>query len=148
MAYYRSKSSNGRAKEVFYNGHLFPSITEYEVYLQLEQLELAGQISNLVLQPKFTLFPKLDVEIINKLAGWGANQEMVYTPDMMYFDHRRQRNTVIEAKGHFRVDAKLRIRIWLQLYLKDYDFIIITKHKNQLDWHYYYYQEPKRSKKK
>lgn len=152
MGYYRSKAPKNakiRSQRVEFDGFQFPSLTEAETYKALKEKRDVGEISNLQVQPKFPLFPRLtNVRIENKMAGWDALSPCEYTSDFMYHDNITGRNVVCESKGLLSDLNKLRLRMFLQQYLPLYDFVLVTAKWHQqkgelylkeLFWHWYYY---------
>jgi len=96
------------AKSTIIDGIKFDSMAESNQYLELKMLEQAGEISDLTLQPKFTVLDAFEHE--GKLMR-GIN----YTPDFMYFDHNGMQ-TVVEVKGMETRDYLLRKKLFLSRY--------------------------------
>lgn len=82
------------------DGHRFASKKEATHYLQLRLLLDAGQICNLILQPRFTL----------QEAGDGM-RAVTYVADFMWDDLYTKRTHVLDSKGvktkEFRIKEKL-----------------------------------------
>jgi hypothetical protein len=78
------------AKATTIDGHTFPSKREAARYAELRLLEKAGEITSLVLQPRFSLHVGNDcaVEPIGE-----------YRADFSYWDCRRYVTVVEDAKG-------------------------------------------------
>lgn len=81
------------AKRVQVDGFTFASMAESRRYIELKQLEAAGHISKLELQPRFELAPSV------KYTGAAkAKPALRYVGDFRYVDHLGK--TVIEdVKG-------------------------------------------------
>lgn len=81
------------AKRVQVDGITFASIAESRRYIELKQLESAGHISGLELQPKFELAPS-----VRYTGAARAKPALRFVADFSYVDHLGK--TVIEdVKG-------------------------------------------------
>lgn len=113
--------SKFKYKSIVYDGHTFKSTIEYNRYIELKVLENSGKISNLKLQPEFELFPK---EIIRE-----KNYPRIkYTSDFEYIDCNTNKRVIEEIKSVATAkekDYKLRIRIFIDKYIKDSDLVFI-----------------------
>lgn len=157
MPYYRRKGSI-KSQPVEYKGIQFPSKTEFETFRALEQLRDVGEISEIELQPKFELYEKLkNLRTENKLKGFSPDSTIIYTSDFRYFDLKTKRRVVVESKGHMTDLNKMKLRLFLQHYLPEYDFAIVTAvwkkskgitYLDSLDWHWYIYDTNPPKKKR
>lgn len=160
MPYYNRSGGKIRSQPIQHDGYLFPSLTECETYKSLKVLFDAGEISELRVQPKYPLYPRITaMEVIDKMPMFDAFSDITYTADFEYYDISRQRYVTVESKGHFTDVNKLRIRLFLNKYLETRDFVLVTAiwHKSkgqlylkELNWHWYLYNEnpPKKTRKK
>jgi hypothetical protein len=75
-----------RNKKTEVDGIRFDSVKEANRYCELKMLEKAGEIKDLVLQPKFQVIPKVQ---------WGGvwQRERVYIAD---FQYKEKGNTIVE----------------------------------------------------
>lgn len=81
------KNSKYRAKRILADGHSFASLAEYVRYTQLKLLERAGELKNLVLQPRYVF------KVNNITIG-------AYVADFSYTDTRSGRVVVEDVKGY------------------------------------------------
>jgi len=112
--YHRNKYNAVKVKE---DGYTFDSRAEASRYKELKMLQMAGEISDLVVHPSFILFDK---ETVNeeKLPA------IKYTAD---FEYRYNNEIIVEdVKGMITRDAALRIAIFKRLY-RQYKFSIIKR---------------------
>ena len=86
------KGSKYGNKKVEVNGILFDSKREARRYLDLKAMEVAGQITNLQLQVKYTLIPR------QKIDGVVIEREVAYVADFVY--EKNGKTVVEDAKGH------------------------------------------------
>lgn len=110
MAYHKY-----HAKKTAVGGVTFDSQKEAERYMELKLLEKAGEISELKLQPRFTLLNnfKHDGETIRKVE---------YVADFQYVDMKTGATVVEDVKG-YRTDVyKLKRKFFLEKYGKLVDF--------------------------
>ena len=93
------------ARRVLYDGHSFPSQLEADRYIELKLLEQAGEISNLVLQPKFILIKKFK----HRGRSWRG---ISITFDFQYQD--RAGHTILEdTKGYMTRDFETKMILFL-----------------------------------
>lgn len=160
MAYYRPRRApNSGGVKMTVDGHEFPSETEAYSYMHLKSKQEAGDITDLVLQPKFNMFPRINLKTINPVPKWDAASATSYTPDFGFTIVATGRKCVGEAKGNLTPQNKLRYCIWLKLYAEEYDFLLLTavfktakkvKYFSHINEHWYIYEPeiPKVRKKK
>lgn len=102
----------------YVDGIKFHSIAEAERYSELKLLLQAGVISNLVLQPKFEIYPKFTDNKGKK------RQNMEYIADFQYSENGV---TVVEdVKGKETADFRIKMKMFLNQY-RDVDFRLIKK---------------------
>ena len=118
----RLKGGEGRIKNVATKadrtdpetGRVFHSKREMKRYHELRLREIAGEISNLVLQPRFTLLPRTETKRTTI-----APIEIVL--DFQYDDHVRQETVVEDVKG-YRTDVYKIKRKFFEAYYPQYLF--------------------------
>jgi hypothetical protein len=74
------KSKYGNVKVVV-DGHTFASTKESDRYCELKWMLIKGEITELVLQPRFVLLPKFTDSMGEK------HREIAYVADFEYLDH-------------------------------------------------------------
>lgn len=84
------KKSKYRNKKVIIDGITFDSKKEGEKYRQLKQLEQAGQITDLTLQPVFELAPTVTINGKKK-------RSLRYIADFQYIENGKE--IVMDVKG-------------------------------------------------
>ena len=109
MSKYKSKKCN-------YDGITFDSGREMKRYIELKQLERAGDISNLQLQVKFELIPaQREPDIIGKLGGVKKGKIIEYPcsyiADFVYTKDGKQ--VVEDSKGFKTADYKIKRKLML-----------------------------------
>lgn len=110
----QKKKRKYRAKPVTIDGHRFPSTLEGNYYCELRLREKAGEISNLVLQPRFLLQESFEVN--------GKKYARIeYIADFMYEEAGRTK--VVDTKGFVTDTYAIKRKLFLYRYGKDYDFI-------------------------
>lgn len=88
-----TRKNKFRAVRRVIDGHSFPSQREANRYCQLKLLERAGEISGLVLQPKFWL--TIDGKpILLRSEGYPNGRRASFKPDFQYV--RKDGATVVE----------------------------------------------------
>lgn len=105
------------AKPVTADGHTFQSTAEFARYCELKILERAGEISGLVVHPRYPLMI-------------GAFLVGHYTPDFVYYERGRELPTVSDVKGLSTEAARLRIKVFEAIYRTR--VLIVKKRKWQL----------------
>lgn len=131
----KSKQKNKyRNKKILIDGILFDSAKEGQAYLVLKQKQNNGIISDLTLQPKWELQPKLTETYIkhlktkDKLCERTILQPIVYTADFSF--KFNDKLVVIDVKGsRFTIskDFPLRIKMLKYHYGLDVDVIYNIK---------------------
>lgn len=103
------------AKKIKIDGHTFDSKKEAQRYCELKLLLRAGEIRNLVLQPRFLLqdefFDKNEVK----------HKKIEYVADFLYID-KEGRNVVEDVKGVLTDVYKIKKKMFLKIYDEYYDF--------------------------
>ena len=99
--------------KIEYQGRVFDSKAECELYQELALKEQQGMISNLECQPKYTLVPKFRI-------GGKMQREMTYTPDFQYYDNELKINRVLDLKGFMQKEARDRHKLFNYLYLQEF----------------------------
>lgn len=107
----RSKFGNVK-KEI--DGHVFDSSAEARRYIELKAMQTAGQITNLELQPRYTLLEKFT-------DGTGKkHREMAYVGDFRYLriqpDHMRDLLVCEDTKGMQTPVFRLKWKMAIQKY--------------------------------
>lgn len=80
-------------KKVEVDGIKFDSKAEAKMYRQLKELELSNDIEDLIIHPKYELFPKL------KLRDGTTQRAISYSADFQFYDNRQKRLRVVDCKG-------------------------------------------------
>lgn len=88
------KVSKYRAVKTTVDGHIFDSRAEARRYGELVIMERAGEICNLVLQPRYELQAKQAATATRK-----AERAVVYVADFAYTDLATGRTVVEDVKG-------------------------------------------------
>lgn len=100
------------------DGIKFDSKVEAERYKELRLMEKAGEIRDLVLQPKFLLQ--------DKFKHKGKTERAVkYIADFKYFDVLRGVYVVEDVKGVETEAFKIKRKLFLKRYGCEYDFDIV-----------------------
>ena len=86
-----------RNKPVTVDGIKFDSTKEAKRYGELKLLERAGEIAELERQPKFVL--TTNGEPIQYVGKGRKGKQVTYTADFRYYDIRRQKWIIEDAKG-------------------------------------------------
>lgn len=130
----KQKQNKYRNNKVCIDGIVFDSIKESQAYIVLRQKQADGIISNLVLQPKWELQPKLTETYIkhlktkDKVCERTILQPIVYTADFSF--KFNDKLVVIDVKGSkFTIskDFPLRIKMLKYHYGLDVDVIYNIK---------------------
>lgn len=103
------------AKKRTIDGHNFPSKREAERYCELKLLLKAGEIRNLVLQPRFLL----QEEFIDKNGV--KHRKIEYVADFLYID-KDDKAIVEDVKGVLTEVYKIKKKMFLKIYDEQYDF--------------------------
>lgn len=103
------------AEKTTIDGHDFPSKREAERYCELKLFLKAGEIKNLVLQPRFLLQQKF------KDKTGTTHRKIEYVADFMYVD-KDDKKIVEDVKGVMTDVYKLKKKLFLNLYGNQYDF--------------------------
>ena len=105
-------------KKVIYNGIKFDSKKERDKYIELKQLEKAGIIKELELQPKFLLLDTIHYKS-------KTYPKTYYKADFKYFDNEKGKYIVEDVKSPITAKDKvyrLKIKMLLAKY-PDIDFV-------------------------
>ena len=107
-----------RNKPVEVDGIKFDSADEARRYGELKQLERAGVILNLVLQPRYKLqSPDGKYKCLTTPSKKrGLQRVRVYTPDFEYTDAQTALLVTEDVKGFIDETAKLRIAVFEMFY--------------------------------
>lgn len=103
------------AKKTVIDGHPFDSKREAERYCELKLFLKAGEIRNLVLQPRFLLQDKF----VDKQGK--THKKIEYVADFLYID-KDDKAIVEDVKGVLTAVYKLKKKLFLNLYDSEYDF--------------------------
>lgn len=107
--------SKYNAKKIKIDGHTFDSKREAQRYCELKLFLRAGEIKNLVLQPRFLLqdefFDKNEIK----------HKKIEYVADFLYID-KAGRNVVEDVKGVLTDVYKIKKKMFLNLYDNEFDF--------------------------
>ena len=103
------------AKKITIDGHNFSSKREAERYCELKLLLKAGEIRNLVLQPRFLL----QEEFIDKNGV--KHRKIEYVADFLYID-KDDKAIVEDVKGVLTEVYKIKKKMFLKIYDEQYDF--------------------------
>lgn len=107
--------SKYRAQKTVVDGIKFDSKREAERYCELKLLEKAKEIRNLELQPRFLLQDKF----VDKYGK--THRKIEYVADFMYVD-KNNKKIVEDVKGVMTDVYKLKKKLFLNLYDKEFDF--------------------------
>ncbi len=107
--------SKYNAKKKVVDGHTFDSKREAERYCELKLFVRAGEIRNLVLQPRFLLQDKFVDKQGNK------HRKIEYVADFLYID-KQGRNVVEDVKGVLTDVYKIKKKMFLKIYDEQYEF--------------------------
>lgn len=107
--------SKYRAKKTVVDGIKFDSKREAERYCELKLLEKAKEIRNLELQPRFLLQDKF------KDRHGKTHRKIEYVADFMYIN-KDDKKIVEDVKGMMTDVYKLKKKLFLNLYDKEFDF--------------------------
>lgn len=95
------------SKKIEIDGHKFDSVKEGSRYIELRLLEVSGKISNLTLQPSFTLLKAF------KYKGKTV-RGITYKGDFMYVEGGK---TVVEDVKGFKTEVyKIKRKLFLSQY--------------------------------
>lgn len=97
MKWYTKRSKFGAIKTAV-DGIIFDSGREANRYIQLKLLQRAGEITDLVLQPKFWLSIN-DKPILLKSKGFPNGRRATFKPDFQYVRVKDNRVVVEDAKS-------------------------------------------------
>lgn len=103
------------AKKIKIDGHTFHSKREAERYCELKLFLKAGEIRNLVLQPRFLL----QDEFFDKNGV--KHKKIEYVADFLYID-KQGRNVVEDVKGVLTDVYKIKKKMFLKIYDEQYEF--------------------------
>lgn len=119
-------------RKVVYNGIEFDSVKEKDRYIVLCQSEAVGLISELTLQPKFELIPKITEKFVKHLKTKDKECErtvqlpITYTADFSYIkDGKRVIEDVKASK--FMLPKEFTIKAKMMKYFHDIDIRLIYK---------------------
>lgn len=107
--------SKYNAKKIKIDGHTFDSKREAQRYCELKLFLRAGEIKNLVLQPRFLLqdefFDKNEIK----------HRKIEYVADFFYID-KDDKKIVEDVKGVLTDVYKLKKKMFLKIYDDQYEF--------------------------
>lgn len=104
-----SRTSKYNASKVTVDGHRFDSRREARRYEELKQMEAAGKIAQLELQPRFELQPAF------RYRG-EAVRKIEYVADFRYLDYERGGLVVEDVKGMKTDVYRLKRKLFLAKY--------------------------------
>jgi len=110
-----SKYNNKKVQE---DGFTFDSKAVRQRYLELKLLQRAGQIKNLTLQPRYELQASF------KHNG-KTHRKIEYVADFQYIDTDTGKTIVEDVKGMKTDVFKLKMKLFLYHYGKQYDFELV-----------------------
>lgn len=103
------------AKKIKIDGHTFDSKREAQRYCELKLFAKAGEIRNLVLQPRFLLqeefFDKHEIK----------HKKIEYVADFLYID-KNDKAIVEDVKGVLTDVYKIKKKLFLKIYDDQYEF--------------------------
>jgi len=102
------KPSKYGAMRTHLDGYCFDSQAEANRYAALKQRQLTGEISGLVLQPKYPLKLAADKPIKIRSKGYPQGRASAYIADFRYFDHVRKAVVVEDVKGQDTPSSRLK----------------------------------------
>ena len=114
----KTKSNKYHNTKVIYNGIKFDSKKERDRYIELKQLEKAGIIKELELQPKFLLLDTIHYK-------GKTYPKTYYKADFKYFDNEKGKYIIEDIKSPITAKDKvyrLKIKMLLTKY-PDIDFV-------------------------
>lgn len=103
------------AKKIKIDGHTFHSKREAERYCELKLFLKAGEIRNLVLQPRFLL----QDEFFDKNGV--KHKKIEYVADFLYID-KDDKAVVEDVKGVLTDVYKIKKKMFLKIYDEQYEF--------------------------
>lgn len=110
-----ARQNKYNAKKATVDGHTFDSKREAERYCELKFFVRAGEIRNLVLQPRFLLQDKF----VDKHGK--THRKIEYVADFLYID--KDDNAIVEdVKGMLTAVYKLKKKMFLKIYDEQYEF--------------------------
>jgi hypothetical protein len=112
---YLAPTSKYHNKRTEVGGIVFDSAKEANRYVELCYLGRIGDISGLVLQKEFLLQPEFVYEGL-KL------RKIVYVCDFFYHDKKLNKCVVEDVKGYLTTAYKLKRKMFLYKYAKDFVF--------------------------
>lgn len=105
----RRSRNKYNARKTIRDGHVFDSAAEADYYIKLKGRLMAGEISNLRLQPKFVLLEAFTD------SGGKRQRAITYTADFAY-DEADGAAVVAECKGFETRDWVIRKKLFLYRY--------------------------------
>lgn len=106
------------AKRMVVDGITFPSQKEGNRYIELKFWQMAGEISDLTVQPEFELQAKFTDQTGKK------HQPIIYKSDFSYLEKGDSLYTIEEVKGMKTPVFKIKWKLVLKQYGLSYNFII------------------------
>lgn len=100
-------------RKITIDGITFDSKKEGRMYSELKLLERAGEITDLKLQPKYTLVPKYTRADGTKVRA------MTYSADFSFYDNKYDRQRVIDCKGFKTQAYKLKKKLFNYMHRED-----------------------------
>lgn len=94
----KAKRHKYNAQKTPVDGIVFASKKEAKRYQELEQMRVAGEITELVLQPVFPIMVN-GKPLKIRSAGFPNGRAVKYVGDFQYFDHRTKQKVVEDTKG-------------------------------------------------
>ncbi len=123
ISYYRKRGGRGNkfgAKKTVVDGITFASKFEADRYVTLKYLQMAGEIKDLVLQPKFKVFDGFTDRYDKK------HQPIHYIADFQYFEMETGEIVVEDTKGVDTPEFLIKKKMFLDRY-REYDFRVVRK---------------------
>ena len=112
------KRSKYNARRVRKDGYTFDSQAEALRYDELRLLEKSGEISLLIVHPRF--------EIVAPVVYKGKRHRAIsYVADFQYLDHAIDQTVIEDVKGYYTALFKLKWQLMLLHYSKYFDLRIV-----------------------
>ena len=107
------------------DGHKFDSKKEANRYVELKYLEMAGEIKDLTVQPKFELVPAF-----TDVTG-ERHRQVCYIADFLYIDKNKKKTIIEDVKGMKTEVYKIKKKMFMHKYFmfgghNDKEFVELT----------------------
>lgn len=115
-----SRKSKFGAKKTVVDGITFASKFEADRYVTLKYLQMAGEIKDLVLQPKFKIYD----DFVDRYGK--KRQPIHYIADFQYYEMESGETAVEDTKGVDTPMFSMKKKMFLHQY-PQYDFRVVRK---------------------